>query len=94
YKTLEFYGQSILTTEGSDWRRHRRIATPAFNEAGNALVWKETVRIVNEWFAELDTRAQAVGGACAPFTINAQQALATLLIISSAGFGRCASWNE
>ncbi|KAJ7204837.1 cytochrome P450 [Mycena pura] len=96
YKALEFYGQNVVTTEGSDWRRHRRIATPAFNEAGNAFVWKETVRIVNEWFAELDTRAQAVGGARAPFTINAQQALvqATFLVISSAGFGRCASWNE
>ncbi|KAJ7198537.1 hypothetical protein GGX14DRAFT_304422, partial [Mycena pura] len=109
YKVLEF---QVVTTEGSDWRRHRRIATPTQRGAGNAFVWKENVRIINDWFTELDMRVRAVVGACAPFTggpgPGARPLLflrpmcqcsllisqATLLIISSAGFGRCALWNQ
>src|SRR5690606_2462605 len=28
----EFLGRGILTTEGEDWRRHRRIVQPAFHK--------------------------------------------------------------
>ncbi|KAF7326020.1 F-box domain-containing protein [Mycena kentingensis (nom. inval.)] len=88
YKPLNFYGENIVGTEGSDWRRHRRIAKPAFSEAGHALVWKETLRIANEWFADLDARFDLLVNTETDF------AQTTLLIISSAGFGRRASWHD
>ncbi|KAF8162437.1 cytochrome P450 [Mycena galopus ATCC 62051] len=54
----------------------------------------ETVRILNEWFAELDA-AQAEQGN-KPITVNAAKDLlqVSLLVISSAGFGRRASWQQ
>src|SRR5208282_4856086 len=44
YGIIDIYGSSILSTEGADWRRHRKIVAPAFSEKSNALVWKESVR--------------------------------------------------
>ncbi|KAJ7359619.1 cytochrome P450, partial [Mycena albidolilacea] len=93
YEALNFYGKNVVGTEGADWRRHRQIAKPAFNEAGNAFAWMETVRVVNEWFAELDA-IQAKQDK--PITLDATKDLVqvTLLVISSAGFGRRASWQQ
>ncbi|KAJ7061003.1 cytochrome P450 [Mycena amicta] len=89
YEPLNFYGKNLVGTEGAEWHRHRRIAKPAFNETGNAFVWKETIRVMNEWFAEIDAHEE-------PLVINAEENLtqATLLIISSAEFGRHASWHD
>ncbi|KAJ7774471.1 cytochrome P450 [Mycena maculata] len=92
YEALNIYGPNMVGTEGTDWRRHRRVANPAFNEASNAFVWIETVRVVNEWFADMDTRTDADSF----LTIDAVEDLVqlTLLVIASAGFGRRASWQE
>lgn len=32
YVTLEVFGPNLVTKEGDDWRRHHKIAAPAFNE--------------------------------------------------------------
>ncbi|KAJ7468028.1 cytochrome P450 [Mycena latifolia] len=92
YEALNIYGQNMVGTEGADWKRHRRVANPAFNEASNAFVWMETVRVVNEWFAEMNTTLDAD----AAVTIDAVEDLVklTLLVVASAGFGRRASWQE
>ncbi|KAJ7118625.1 cytochrome P450 [Mycena crocata] len=92
YEALNIYGPNMVGTEGADWKRHRRVANPAFNEASNAFVWMETVRVINEWFAEMDGKANAESSV----TIDAVEDLVqvTLLVIASAGFGRRASWQE
>ncbi|KAJ6557960.1 cytochrome P450 [Mycena capillaripes] len=94
YKPLNFYGDNLVGTEGAEWRRHRKVAKPAFNEARNAFLWTETVRVANEWFAHLEA-AQARNDN-EPITLDAMKDLlqVTLLVISSAGFGRRASWQE
>jgi hypothetical protein len=38
YAQVGIYGDNILSTEGSDWKRHRAIARPAFNEVGRAYL--------------------------------------------------------
>ncbi|KAJ7269650.1 cytochrome P450 [Mycena rebaudengoi] len=93
YEALNIYGDNMVGTEGADWKRHRRVANPAFNEASNAFVWIETIRVVNEWFAAIDTAKRDSSGWT---TINVVEHLVqvTLLVISSAGFGRRASWQE
>ncbi|KAJ6570505.1 cytochrome P450 [Mycena vulgaris] len=92
YEVVNIYGKNLVSTEGADWKRHRRVANPAFDEASNAFVWQETVRVVNEWFAELDTKY----GSDSSIIMNAVDDLVqvTLLVIASAGFGRRASWQE
>ncbi|KAK7044834.1 cytochrome P450 [Favolaschia claudopus] len=93
YGALNFYGQNLIGVEGSDWRRHRKVAKSAFNETGNAFVWAETIRAVNEWFAHLDA---AQVHEKQPIIVDAAKDLLqlALIVISSAGFGRRASWTQ
>ncbi|KAF7360194.1 Cytochrome P450 [Mycena venus] len=94
YEALSFYGDSVIGVEGADWRRHRKVAKPAFNDAGNAFVWMETVRVVNEWFAELDATQAKQGNKIIAFNLMKDLPQVSLLVIASAGFGRRTSWQE
>ncbi|KAG9239645.1 cytochrome P450 monooxygenase-like protein [Amylocarpus encephaloides] len=42
YKVLEVFGRNIITTEGGEWRKHRKIISPGFNEKNNVLVFSES----------------------------------------------------
>ncbi|KAJ7185748.1 cytochrome P450 [Mycena filopes] len=94
YEPLNIFGQNLVGTEGAEWKRHRKVANSAFNEASNAVVWMETTRVLNEWFEELD--AQIKPGLNSSHTIEATEICVqlTLLVVASAGFGRRASWQE
>ena len=48
YKALDIYGKNVVTTEGSDWRRQRKITAPPFGEQNNRVVWKESIFQANE----------------------------------------------
>jgi cytochrome P450 len=54
----EFLGDGILTTEGADWRTHRRIVQPAFHKRRLARFTGDIARIGDEmlsrWRGELD----------------------------------------
>lgn len=86
------YGPNLLGLEGSEWKRHRAIAKNAFNEANNAFVWRESTRIINEWFATIDSAASH--SPAVEIDLLRDLTRATLLIISSAGFGRRSPWVE
>ncbi|KAK0203616.1 cytochrome P450 [Desarmillaria ectypa] len=93
YETLNIYGRNMVGTEGAVWKRHRAVAKPAFNEANNAFVWSESMRIATEWFADIDNRMSGTAREC---TVDLLKDLTqfTLLVISTAGFGRRVSWSE
>jgi len=42
-EALEMYGKNVLTVNGDDWSRHRRITTPPFNERNNNSIWRESL---------------------------------------------------
>ncbi|KAB8294857.1 hypothetical protein EYC80_006818 [Monilinia laxa] len=42
YSILEIFGRNIVTTEGIEWRKHRKISSPSFTEKNNALVFAES----------------------------------------------------
>ncbi|KAL5522863.1 hypothetical protein ACEPAG_8881 [Sanghuangporus baumii] len=92
YDVLEIYGKNLVSTEGEEWRRHISVAGPAFNEANYSLAWSETIRVVHEWFVELDQDSAILSGKLVD--VRAAMARATLLIIAAAGFGKHASWTE
>ncbi|KAI0266552.1 cytochrome P450, partial [Gloeopeniophorella convolvens] len=97
YEVLEIYGKNLVGAEGSEWKRHKAVASPAFNESNNALVWAETLHTVHEWFEELDSDIERDANSkhdgvtldAVPYMIKA-----TLHIIAAAGFGRRMSWKE
>ena len=53
---MQPFGPNILGSEGAEWRRHRRIANPSFNEANNRLVWDTSMETIvgffNKWIKE------------------------------------------
>ncbi|CAD6447597.1 d01caf92-2577-4233-b8db-222e299b72f9 [Sclerotinia trifoliorum] len=47
YKILEVFGSNIVTTEGEEWRRHKRIVGKSFGEKSMGLVWGESIKQVD-----------------------------------------------
>ncbi|KAF2687799.1 cytochrome P450 [Lentithecium fluviatile CBS 122367] len=43
YSRLDIYGNNLVATEGSDWRKHRKLTAPSFGERNNQLVFTETL---------------------------------------------------
>lgn len=39
-KALNLFGTNVVTNNGDDWARHRRITTPPFNERNSNNIWK------------------------------------------------------
>ncbi|KAJ3520439.1 hypothetical protein NM688_g9161 [Phlebia brevispora] len=89
YKLLTVYGDNILTTEGDEWKRFRRITAPAFSERNNKLVWDETVRIVRDLFAQWGSLKEVSYEHAVDLTLPT-----ALFVIGVAGFGRRMSWDE
>jgi cytochrome P450 len=93
YGIVDIYGKSILSEEGVEWKRHRRIVAPAFSEKSNALVWKESLAqalsMMNFW-----SKLEGNGPANIIVKDTAREtALMTLHVISGAGFGVKQIWD-
>ncbi|KAF5633650.1 cholesterol 7-alpha-monooxygenase [Fusarium tjaetaba] len=82
YKPLEIFGRNVVTTEGDDWVRHRRITTPPFNERNSALVWDESKRQATEMLKMWASNPKGV--------VNPQSdtMVLALHVLTAAGFGR------
>src|ERR1700733_1831838 len=39
YVVVNHFGRNMLSSEGVDWKRQRRMIAPAFSEKSNAFVW-------------------------------------------------------
>lgn len=92
YTVIDMYGPSILTLDGPEWKRHRKIAAPAFSEKSNALVWEESLRQVE---GLLDTWAKRDNNDLHEMRVDDtadDTALLTLHVISGAGFGVPQVW--
>lgn len=90
YKILEVFGRNIITTEGVEWKQHRKVSSPSFNEKNNVLVFAEACgqaqSMLRKWTG-LDGNGN--------ITINevpTDTDRLTLHIISSIGFGKRLLW--
>ncbi|PVH82251.1 cytochrome P450 [Cadophora sp. DSE1049] len=95
YKIVDLFGKSILTQEGQEWKRHRKIVGPSFSEKSNRLVFEESVRqaegMMSVWAEKKgNSREKMIVGNAA---IDA--ASLSLHVICAAGFGVPTLWpNE
>jgi cytochrome P450 len=92
YAIVDIFGPSILTTEGEEWKRHRKIVAPAFSEKSNSLVWRESLRqglgMVDVWSKLKDNSSDHMKvDDTAPYT-----ATMALHVICAAGFGVRQLW--
>jgi cytochrome P450 len=92
YGIIDIFGKSIVTVEGQDWRRHRKVVGPSFSERSNKLVFEESLRqaraIVEFWAAQGSNTIDDVK------VKNTAPDLATLSlhVICAAGFGLPQLW--
>jgi hypothetical protein len=98
YKMLDLYGKNVVTVEGGEWRRHRKITAAQFNEKSNALVWKESLfqagEMIKRWTDNKGTEngksAKDVGRISVVSELGKDAMRLSLHVISRAGFGvRC-----
>jgi cytochrome P450 len=87
YKNLDIFGRSVVSTEGADWKEHRRVLAPAFNEKNNALVFAESANqariMISRWLALGDATINEV-------PVDTMRA--ALHMISRIGFGVNLQW--
>jgi cytochrome P450 len=93
YGIVDIFGKSVLTTEGTEWKRHRKIVGPAFSEKSNAQVWKESL---SQASSMLNFWSKCEGNAPGDIKVKdiaPETALMTLYVISGAGFGVRQVWD-
>ena len=90
YKLVDIYGKNVVTTEGHDWRRHRKITAPPFTEKNNHLVFDETIH-QTRGMMDIITKNGSKTSATVPDFGDYTTHLA-LAVISKAGFGVDMTW--
>lgn len=90
YKVLDIYGRNVVTTEGPEWRMHRKATAPGFNEKNNSLVFTESVAqaqgMIRKWMDGSDKSSRTLN------EIPADSMRVALHIISAMGFGVRLLW--
>lgn len=90
YKSLDLYGKSVVSTEGSTWRQHRKITAPSFSEKNNELVFTESLHhtqaLLKLWTGVDGDESRTVSDPAADTMRFA------LYVISRAGFGVRVLW--
>jgi hypothetical protein len=90
YKVLDIYGKSLISNEGAEWRRHRKITSPPFSEKNNHLVWTETLNqaqyMLTSWVGK-----NGEGNTTIPKVSDDSMRL-SLHVISRAGFNIKCLW--
>ena len=92
YKVINLFGTNLVSTEGAEWKKHKKIVGPSFSEKSNKLVFEESLRQAEGMMAfwaseegnsEDDMRVEKM----APHT-----AALSLHVICAAGFGVPQLW--
>ena len=92
YVTLSLFGGNIVASEHDEWRKHRKVASPAFNERNSALVFQETTRIVTNLFQMW--KEQGTGDIVAIPDMTDTTFDLALQVIASAAFGYSIAWKD
>nr|ASN66812.1 Cyp5490A1 [Phaffia rhodozyma] len=50
YKVLDLFGKNLVTTEGPEWKAHRRIVGPSFSEGVYKRVWDTSLVALEQMF--------------------------------------------
>ncbi|KAG2154041.1 cytochrome P450 [Suillus clintonianus] len=87
-----FWGPSLVMAGAQDqWRKHRRIAGPAFNNDTYQLVWNASRKVYADM---IDCEGWAEKATIDVPRIQTLTTKFTLLIIATCGFGLPFSWGE
>jgi cytochrome P450 len=92
YATLSLFGRNIVVSEHDEWRRHRKVTSPAFSERNNVLVFQETTRVVLNLFQMW--KEQGKGDMITIPDMTDITFEVVLQVIASAAFGYNITWKD
>ncbi|KAI1615617.1 cytochrome P450 [Exophiala viscosa] len=84
YEVFDIYGPGLVSVNGEDWQRHRRIVNPAFREQNYKLVWEESLKQADQM---LDLRMNTTKGIASMADWRTDFHLLAIHVLSAAGFG-------
>ncbi|KAI8609223.1 cytochrome P450 [Chytriomyces sp. MP71] len=95
YRIVDIFGKNIVSTEGDEWRRHRKVAAPTFSERNNAYVHESSVQIAQRMFAAWEQTSVSGTNGVKEHHVNVSSDMMefALSVISSAGFGIDIAWH-
>ena len=92
YKIVDIFGRSILTNEGQEWRRHRKVVGPSFSEKSNKLVFEESLRQTEGMLALWGSQGTNTMKDLKVQSPAIDMAMLSLHVICAAGFGVPQLW--
>lgn len=84
YEIFDTFGRGVISVNGDDWQRQRRIINPAFRESVHQLVWDESLKQASQM---LEARTKQHAGRGTLDDIRKDSVLIALHVLSCAGFG-------
>ncbi|CAL1706656.1 unnamed protein product [Somion occarium] len=88
---LNFMGSNVVASTGEQWRRHRKIAAPAFDNQSYANVWEVTSRLYHEMVISEEWKSDDRHYFA---SFNQFTTRLALLVISACGFNMHLRWDE
>ncbi|OAG34763.1 hypothetical protein AYO21_11064 [Fonsecaea monophora] len=84
YELFNAFGPNVISVNGEDWQRHRRIVNPAFREQNNRLVWDESLSQARQMIEVVANRADSCRSM---LDVRNDCVLIAMHVLSAAGFG-------
>jgi cytochrome P450 len=84
---MDIFGRSILTSEGLEWKRHKRVVGPSFSEKSNRLVFEESLRQVEGMLDVWVSRGSNTKQEMRIERLAVDTATLSFHVICAAGFG-------
>lgn len=94
YKVVDIFGKSIISQEGSEWRRHRKVVGPSFSEKSNKLVFEESLRQAESMMGSWSQQGKNNESDMKVENAAHDTATLSLHVICAAGFGVPQIWPE
>lgn len=95
YEILTIFGRNILTTEGPEWKLHRKGVSASFNERNAAQIFAESVKqtqgMISSWLGGAAEEGAAKDSGTIT-TLEHDTMTLTLNIIAQVGFGLRFFW--
>ncbi|KAL0565152.1 hypothetical protein V5O48_016876 [Marasmius crinis-equi] len=92
-RALRLWGPNLAASNGEQWRKHRRVMGPAFNQKLYTVVWKKTREIYREMVDTPEWKNSKEDGVTFEPVQGMTYKLA-LIILGSCGFGLPGSWFD
>jgi cytochrome P450 len=86
YVLFEMFGPGVISVNGEDWQRHRKIVNPAFREQNNRLVWDEARKQAAQMLEVVAARPD--GTTVTLLDVRNDCVLIAMHVLSAAGFGQ------